>query len=59
MNKEKAAEAVRHLPQEFEVDELIERLIIIDKIEKGLLQLEKGQTKSHEEASQIIRSWQK
>lgn len=59
MTQEKAVEAVRQLPQEFDLDDLIERLIVIDKVEKGLQQLDEDQTKSHEEAEQIIKSWRK
>jgi predicted transcriptional regulator len=59
MTKDKVLEAVKELPQEFELDELIERLIFIDKVEKGLQQLDKGETNTHDEAKRIIKSWQK
>ena len=59
MTKDKVIEAVKELPQEFDLDELIERLIFIDKVEKGFEQLDKGETKTHQEAKKIIRSWQK
>lgn len=59
MTKDKVIEAVKELPQEFDLDELIERLIFIDKVEKGFQQLDKGETKTHEEAKSIIKSWQK
>lgn len=59
MTKDKLLEAVNELPQEFDLDELIERLIFIEKVEKGLQQLDKGETKTHDEAKRIIKSWQK
>jgi hypothetical protein len=59
MTKDKALETVNNLPQEFELDELIERLIFIEKVEKGIQQLDKGESKSHDEAKSIIKSWQK
>jgi len=59
MTKDKALETVNNLPQEFELDELIERLIFIEKVEKGIQQLDKGEFKSHDEAKRIIKSWQK
>lgn len=59
MTKDKVIEAVKELPQEFDLDELIERLIFIDKVEKGFQQLDKGETKTHEEAKRTIKSWQK
>lgn len=59
MTKDKVVEAVRELPQEFELDELIERLIFVDKVEKGLQQLDNGETKTQDEAKRIVKSWQK
>ena len=59
MTKDKVIETVNDLPQEFDLDEFIERLIFVDKVEKGLQQLEDGETKTHEEAKRIIKSWQK
>ena len=59
MTKEKVIEAVNDLPQEFDLDEFIERLIFVDKVEKGLQQLDDGETKTHEEAKRTIKSWQK
>ena len=58
MTKDKVIAAINELPQEFDLDELIERLIFIDKVEKGLQQLDTGETKTHEEAKRIIKSWQ-
>ena len=59
MTKDKVLETVNDLPQEFDLDEFIERLIFVDKVEKGLDQLNKGETKTHKEAKRIIKSWQK
>ncbi len=59
MTKDKVIETVNDLPQEFDLDEFIERLIFIDKVEKGLQQLDDEETKTHEEAKRIIKSWQK
>lgn len=59
MTKDKVIEAVKELPQEFDLEELIERLIFIDKVEKGLQQLDKGETKTHEEVKKAVKAWQK
>jgi len=59
MTKAKVLDAIKELPQEFDLDELIELLIFIDKVEKGFQQLDKGEIKSHEEAKSIIKAWQK
>ncbi len=57
MKKEKVIEAVTELPQEFELDVLLEKLIFIDKVEKGLEQIQLGKTKTHEEVKEIVKKW--
>jgi predicted transcriptional regulator len=59
MTREKALETINELPLKFDIEDLIERLIFIEKIEKGLQQLDEGKTKSHFEVKKIIQSWQK
>jgi hypothetical protein len=55
MKKEKALEAIREFPQEFELEELIERLVFVEKVEKGLLQIEEGKTITHESVKEIAK----
>lgn len=59
MKKDKLIEIIQDLPKEFNLEELIEKLIFIEKVEKGLEQLEKGSTLSHDEVRNQVRSWQK
>jgi predicted transcriptional regulator len=47
--KERALEAIRTLPDGATLDEAIERLCFIAKIEEGLRQSDVGQVVSHEE----------
>ena len=42
MKRDKAIETVKEFPQEFDLEELIERLVLVEKIEKGLQQIEEG-----------------
>jgi predicted transcriptional regulator len=48
-DKERALEAIRTLPDGATIDEAIERLCLIAKIEEGLRQSKAGQVVSHEE----------
>jgi hypothetical protein len=57
MKKEKAIEAVKELPDEFKLEVLLEKLIFVDKVEKGLAQLENGKTKSHKKVKDLARKW--
>ena len=45
------------LPNSFTIDDLIEKLIFIDKVEKGLLESEQGKTISNEEVKKMIDEW--
>ncbi|MCB0489436.1 MAG: hypothetical protein R2820_04025 [Cyclobacteriaceae bacterium] len=57
MKKEKAIETIRELPAEFDLDELIEKLIFVDKVDKGLKQIEDGKIVDHNEVKEIVKKW--
>ncbi len=59
MNRETAIEAVKELPQEFNLEELMEKLVFVEKVEQGLKQLDEGKTVSHEQLKDRVREWQK
>ena len=60
MKKQKVIQAVNEFSQEINLNDLFERLIVAEKIEKGLEQIEKGQTISHEKVEAYFRKkWQK
>ncbi len=48
-DKQRAIEAIRALPDGATIDEAIERLCFIAKIEEGLRQSQAGQVVSHDE----------
>lgn len=56
MKRDKAIEAVKEFPQEFELEDLIERLVFLEKVEEGLRQVEEGKTISHEKVKEIVNS---
>ena len=43
VTKEKLLETIKQLPDKFSVDEIIDRILLLDKIEIGLQQSENGQ----------------
>jgi hypothetical protein len=57
MKKDRLIETINELPSEFDLDELIEKLIFKEKIEKGLKQLRDGNTKSHKQVKELARKW--
>jgi len=52
--KERVLDAVRGLPEDATVEDAMERLYFLAKIEEGLRQAEAGETVSHEEARKRI-----
>ena len=47
--KQKIVDTIEHLPEDATVEDAIERLYFLGKIERGLEQSEAGQTISHDE----------
>ena len=52
--KERVLEAVRDLPENATVEDAMERLYFLAKIEEGERQADAGRTMSHEEAKRRI-----
>lgn len=57
MKREKAIATIKELPPEFELEDLIEKLIFVEKVEKGLKQLDEGKTISHEQVKEVTKKW--
>lgn len=52
--KERVLEAVRDLPDDATVEDVIERLYFLTKVDNGLRQAEASETASHEEAQRRL-----
>ncbi|MGB4773572.1 MAG: hypothetical protein WBP45_00230 [Daejeonella sp.] len=59
MKKSKAINAVKDMPENFQIDELIEKLVLIDKVEKGLKDIEEGNLVEHSEVIKQVSGWLK
>lgn len=59
INKDLVYTSLQELPDEFELDELIERLVFMEKIKVGLAQVGEGKVKTHNEVKQMVESWRK
>ena len=57
MKKATVIEAMKELPQDFELEKLLEKLVFMEKVENGLLQLEQGNTIPHDEVIKITKQW--
>jgi predicted transcriptional regulator len=60
MKKQKIIDIVNEFPGEVDLNQLFERLVVKEKIDKGLKEIETGATVSHEEVKELFRKkWQK
>ena len=57
MKKSRIEQIVASLPETVDVDDLIERLHLLDKIEQSEKQLARGEGVSHETAKQRLSQW--
>ena len=57
--KEEILELMEQLPEDATIEDAIEKLVVLYKIQQGLEQLDKGQGISKEEAKKRIRQWLK
>ena len=55
--KAKMANIIRDLPDDANIEDAMEKLLVLHKIEKGIAQVEDGRTVSHEEAKHRLRRW--
>jgi len=59
MKKYKAIETLDYLPDGFDVEELVEKLLFVEKVEKGIQDAEEGKVMSLVEARQKMeQKWQ-
>jgi len=55
--KEKAVQAVQALPDDATLEDAMERLFLLAKIEKGLQQADAGQLIPHEKVKERMAQW--
>jgi hypothetical protein len=59
LSKEKVSKSISNLPDSFTIDELIEQLIFMEKVEEGYIQSETGKVISNEDVKLMIDKWSK
>ena len=57
MTKQEIIEALEALPDDATVEDAIEHLYLLYRIEKGIKQVEAGKTISHEEVKARMSKW--
>ena len=59
LTKKMLLETMKDMPEEFTLDDLFDRVILLQKIEIGLEQSKSGQTHSTEKAKEKLKKWLK
>jgi len=55
--KDKILEVVRNMPDDASIEDAMERLLFLAKIEKGLQQADSGQLIAHEHVKKRMEKW--
>jgi hypothetical protein len=59
LTKDNVLKTISKFPDSFSLDELIDKLIFIDKVEKGLEQSRSNKVHTHAEARKRLSKWLK
>ena len=57
LTKEKILTGIQKLPDSVTMDEVLDHIVLLEKIENGLDQADKGQTLTEEEMDENISKW--
>ena len=59
LTKEKVRKTIDRLPDNFTVDQVVEELVVLNKIEEGLKDVENGRVFSTEQVKKELKTWLK
>jgi len=57
LTKEIVSNQISEMPNEFTLDELIERLLVVEKVNQGLKEVEEGKIFTEEELDKKMAKW--
>lgn len=57
LTKEKLLDSIKDFPFEFSIDELVERLVFVQKVEQGIAEGERGETYSTGQLKEKLSKW--
>jgi predicted transcriptional regulator len=59
MQKSTIIQTLNELPNKFNLDDFLERVIVIEKIDQGMEEAKAGKTISHEKVKKMVAKWHK
>jgi len=57
LTKNTVRQIIEFLPESFTIDELIEQLLFIEKVDEGIKQSDEGKTISNDDVKNMIEKW--
>ncbi len=57
LTKNTVRQSIDNLPDSFTIDELIEQLIFVEKVEEGIKQSDEGKTISNDDVKNMVEKW--
>lgn len=57
LTKNTVRQSIDNLTDSFTIDELIEQLIFVEKLEEGIKQSDEGKTISNDDVKRMIEKW--
>jgi predicted transcriptional regulator len=55
--KNHAIEAIQQLPDDVSYEDIMERLLFVQKVDRGLQDIQEGRVRSHEEVRERLAKW--
>jgi predicted transcriptional regulator len=59
LTKEKVKKTIDRLPENFTVDQIVEELVVLNKIDEGLKDVEKGRVFTTDQVKKELKTWLK
>ncbi len=59
LTKNQVLKNIEDMPDRFSIDELMDKMILLQKIETGLEQSKKGEVRSTKKAKELFKQWSK
>lgn len=59
ITKDQVISSLKDMPEQFSIDELMDKLILLQKIEKGLEQSKAGEVYTTQEVKDMLQRWPK
>ena len=57
LSKKEVLKSIKNLPEKFPVDDAIDRLIVLNKMNRGKLEIKSGKGQTTDQAKKKLKKW--